>query len=215
MTFHEIVKPARRHCPGRRKRREAGTEQVFVQKEADPGKEKGGPGLSEWDLSSGTGTIGQDLEDVQRVSKLGKCGPGIPGGRCMMSKVHGFAGSWLIELPGRLGVRVRKERQVYFLGLFACKCWKTTSKKRGGHVWCASPASTPLSAVIAQFVCGRRRLEVPTLLYTHSLWSGWSNSRFWIWAHVSWLNVVPSCYGLNPSAEVLAPRTSECNLTRK
>lgn len=67
MTFHEIGKPAQRHCPRRRKNREAGTEQVFVQKEAGPEEEKGGPGLSAWSPSSGPRTVGQGLQDAHRV----------------------------------------------------------------------------------------------------------------------------------------------------
>ena len=63
MTVHEIGKPAQRHCPRRRKNREAGTEQVFVQKEAGPGEEKGGPGLSAWSPSSGP----RQLDRVYRM----------------------------------------------------------------------------------------------------------------------------------------------------
>ena len=162
-----MVKPARRYCPGRRKGREAGTEPVFVQKEVGPGK-KGGPGLSAWSPSSGPGTIGQDLENVQRVSKLGKWGPGIPGERYMMSK----ASAWFCWfLAYRIAWKTSSQGEEGKAGalLFACKCWKPTTKQPGGHVWCASLASIPLSAAIGWFGFGRGRSEAPTLLYTHSL----------------------------------------------
>lgn len=41
---------------------------MFVQKEAGPGEDNRGPGLSAWSPSPGHGTVGQDLEDVQKVS---------------------------------------------------------------------------------------------------------------------------------------------------